>query len=294
MVPITVNTGLVPLMGKPLSFSFAPRMQNTTYKALGLDLVYFPLEVENDHLEKMVQAFRYMNSPGFAVTKPNKIKVIEYLDGLDELAEKMGAVNTVVKRDGKLIGYNTDGEGFIHSMKENTGIDFKENAFFCFGAGGAGRAACSCLAFYGAKKIVITDAVDEAAKSLAEDINKIFAPVASWIPFEEKVKHEEEIRTANVVMNCTGLGMFPDINETPIDISLMNKDQIAFDATYNPTKTLFLKEAELIGCKILNGEGMSYCQGAIQINLWTGKPAPFEQMKAENDKIVAEMQAAQK
>ena len=124
--------------------------------------------------------------------------------------------------------------------------------------------------------------------------SKNFAEIASWIPFADKAKFEAEVRLANVVMNNAGVGMYPKLDETPVDKSLLNKDQICFDAVYNPLKTRFLVEAEEVGCRILNGEGMSYYQGAIQIGLWTGKPDPVELMKAENDKIVAEIQAANK
>ncbi len=290
---ITVDTKLIALMGNPLRQSFAPRMQNEAYRALGLDFLYFPLEVENDHLSDMVQAFRNLNSPGFAVTKPNKIKVIEYLDGLDEFAGKMGAVNTVVKRDGKLIGYNTDGPGFIRALTLETGCNLKESTFFAFGAGGAGRAICCALAFHGAKEIIIVDRFDAASQSLAQDINKNFASVAKWISFEEKAAYEKVISQCDVVMNCSGVGMYPHIDETPIDIALLHAGQIVFDATYNPLKTLFLQQAEKVGCRILNGLGMSIHQGAIQVNLWSGMPEPVEIMTESINKIVAEIQAGQ-
>lgn len=291
---ITVDTGLIALMGKPLRQSFAPRMQNETYAALGLDLVYFPLEVENDHLGDMVQAFRHLNSPGFAVTKPNKIKVIEYLDELHELAQKMGAVNTVVKRDGKLIGYNTDGEGFIKSLQAETQVDIPGSVFFCFGAGGAGRAVCSSLAYHGAKALIIVDKYDEAAQSLALDINANFAPIAKYIPFADKEALRKAVQASQVVMNNSGLGMYPHLDETPLDSAWLRAGQIAFDATYNPLQTRFLREAEQAGCTIVNGLGMSIHQGAMQVHLWSGQPEPVEIMSNVINQIVAEVQAAQK
>ncbi len=149
---ITVDTKLIGLLGKPLRQSFSPRMQNEAYQAAGLDYLYYPIEVENDHLGDVVNGLRYMNYCGFAVTKPNKIQVIQYLDELDPLAKKMGSVNTVVNTDGKLKGYNTDGEGFVRSLLTQTNCCLNTSIFFCFGAGGAGRAMCSTLAYRGAKK----------------------------------------------------------------------------------------------------------------------------------------------
>ena len=286
---ITVDTGLIPLLGNPLRQSFAARLHNEAYRSLGLDLLYFPIEVGNEHLGDVVGALRHMNSPGFAVTKPNKIKVIEYLDELDDLAGKMGAVNTVVKRDGRLIGYNTDGEGFVRSFLDETRINLSDTTFFCFGAGGAARAICCCLAYHGAKHIIVTNRTDAKAKSLAEDINSVFAPVAQWIPFSEKQRIEAEIMATDVIMNNSGVGMYPNTNETPIDKNLLHEGQICFDATYNPLKTIFLQEAEQMGCQIVNGQGMSIYQGAIQVKLWTGKDEPIASIRETNNKIVAEM-----
>ena len=155
---IDINTKMITLLGKPLGQSFAARMQNAGYEAAGLNMLYFYTEVDKDHLGDVVNGLRYMNFAGFAVTKPNKVRVLRYLDELDPLCKKMGASNTVVKTpEGKLIGYNTDGVGFYTSLVEEGKINVEESTFFCFGAGGAGRAMCSVLAYHGAKKIYITE-----------------------------------------------------------------------------------------------------------------------------------------
>ena len=121
-------------------------MQNKGYEAAGLNMVYFYTETDNEHLGDIVNGLRYMNFAGFAVTKPNKVKVLEYLDELDPLCQKMGSSNTVVKTpEGKLIGYNTDGVGFYTALTEEAGVKADQCVFFCFGGGGAGRAMCSIL-----------------------------------------------------------------------------------------------------------------------------------------------------
>ena len=118
MAKVDINTKMITLLGDPLKQSFAAQMQNCGYEAAGLNMIYFYTEVNNEHLADVVNGIRYMNFAGFAVTKPNKVKVLEYLDELDPLCEKMGASNTVVKTpEGKLVGYNTDGIGFIRSME---------------------------------------------------------------------------------------------------------------------------------------------------------------------------------
>lgn len=276
MATVDINTKMVTLLGDPLKQSFAAQMQNSGYEAAGLNMLYFYTEVNNEHLEDVVNGIRYMNFAGFAVTKPNKVKVLQYLDELDPLCEKMGASNTVVRTpEGKLIGYNTDGIGFIRSIQKDGGIKVDENTYFCIGAGGAGRAMCSALAYYGAKKIYISDFVEESSKSLVEDINKNFAPVAEYVPHGDFSKVAE----VSVVMNASGIGMGSHIGENPMPKEFISADKFYFDACYNPDKTQFLLDAEAAGAKVLNGLGMSLYQGAAQIEHWTGKEAPIEAMR---------------
>lgn len=285
---VNINTKMVTLLGKPLSQSYAARMQNAAYRAAGLNMLYFYTEVENDHLGDVINGIRHMNFAGFAVTKPNKVEVMKYVDEMDPLCEKMNASNTVVIRDGKLIAYNTDGIGFFRSLQEEAPeIDVKDSAFFCLGAGGAARAICSVLAYNGAKKIYITDKIPSAAKELVNDINERFAPVAEVVDMEDEKAVKEKVAESDVVMNCTGVGMPVSIDKTPIPKEYLRPGQLCFDATYNPSKTRFLKEAEEVGCKILNGLGMSLYQGAAQIELWSGKKAPVEAMRQELLDILA-------
>lgn len=219
------------------------------------------------------------------MTKPNKVRVLRYLDELDPLCKKMGASNTVVKTpEGKLIGYNTDGVGFYTSLVEEGKINVEESTFFCFGAGGAGRAMCSVLAYHGAKKIYITDFYEPCAESLVMDINENFAPVAELVHHGDYAK----IAECNVVMNASGIGMGSTIGQTPMPVEHIQPGQFYFDACYNPDKTQFLLNAEEKGCQVLNGLGMSLYQGATQIELWTGEKAPVEAMRKELMDILAE------
>ena len=275
---VDINTKMITLLGTPLSQSFAARMQNAGYEAAGLNMLYFYTETDNEHLGDIVNGLRYMNFAGFAVTKPNKVKVLEYLDELDPLCEKMGASNTVVKSaDGKLVGYNTDGVGFYTSLTEEGGVQVDQSVFFCFGGGGAGRAICSILAYKGARKIYVTDAYEPCANSLVDDINNNFAPVAEYVPYGEYSK----LAACNVVINAAGVGMGKSIGKSPLPKEYIQSSQFYFDACYNPERTQFLLDAEEKGCKVLNGLGMSLYQGVAQIELWTGKRAPVEAMRQE-------------
>lgn len=284
MIP-DINTKMITLIGTPLGQSFASRMQNTGYQAAGLNMIYFYTEADNEHLGDIVNGLRYMNFAGFAVTKPNKVAVLQYLDELDPLCEKMGACNTVLKTpEGKLIGYNTDGIGFYTSLVQEGGVKVEQSVFFCFGGGGAGRAMCSVLAYKGARKIYITDAYEPCAKSLVEDINTKFAPVAEYVPYGDFSK----LAASDVVLNASGIGMGKTIGQSPLPKEYIQSSQMYFDACYNPDKTQFLLDAEEKGCKILNGLGMSLYQGVAQVELWSGKKAPVEAMRQELMNILAE------
>lgn len=284
MIP-DIDTKMVTLIGTPLSQSFAARMQNRGYEEAGLNQIYFYTEADNEHLGDIVNGIRYMNFAGFAVTKPNKVKVLEYLDELDPLCEKMGSSNTVVRTpEGKLIGYNTDGSGFYRSLIEEGGVKPDQCVFFCFGGGGAGRAMCSVLAYKGARKIYITDKFEACAKELVDDINNNFAPVAEFVPQGDFSK----LAACDVVLNASGVGMGKTIGQTPLPKEYIKKGQLYFDACYNPARTQFLRDAEEKGCRVLNGLGMSLYQGAAQIELWTGKAAPLEAMRAELMQILEE------
>jgi shikimate dehydrogenase len=143
------------------------------------------------------------------------------------------------------------------------------------------------LAYYGAKKIYIANRTKSKAQQLVDDINQNFAPVAELVDLEDKVLLEEKIKESDVVMNNTGLGMLSCPDETPIPKEYLRPGQLCFDATYNPSKTRFLIEAEEMGCSIMNGLGMSLYQGAEQIELWSGKAAPVEVMRQELMNILA-------
>lgn len=281
---IDIHTRFITLLGDPLAQSFAARMQNRGYEAAGLNLVYFYTVTGQAHLGEIIQGLRHMPFAGFAVTKPNKVKVLEYLDELDPLCAKMGSSNTVVKLpDGRLKGYNTDGVGFYRALDE-AGVSVKEKTFFCIGSGGAGRAICSALAYHGAGRILIADLAEESARSLAGDINQNFAPVAEAIPYGDFSRVQE----ANAVINASGVGMGKTIGQTPLPPEYIRPGQFYFDACYNPDRTRFLENAEKAGCPVLNGLTMSLYQGTAQVELWSGQKAPVEAMRQELEKILAE------
>ena len=274
---IDVNTKLVGLLGKPLEHSFSPEMHNSTFESMDLNYYYFPIEVGKDKLPKVLEGIRNMNFAGFNVTKPNKVRVLDYLDDIEELAEKIGAIKNIVNIDGKLIGYNTDGKGFIRSFKDKIDSGPEGKKYVILGSGGAGRSIAFNLANEGAEKIVLFDQYLYCSRKVADQLNKRVKTCATNMELK-KDNLKREIENADVVINATGVGMYPDVEETPIDKELLHENLIVCDITYNPLKTKFLKEAEEIGCQTVNGVGMLINQGAEAFELWTGVNAKIKKM----------------
>lgn len=277
MKMIDVDTKLVALLGKPLEHSFSPQMHNSTFRSMDLNYYYFPIEVGKDNLSRVMDGIRYMNFAGFNVTKPHKVRVLEELDDIEDLAEKIGAVNTVVNIDGKLKGYNTDGSGFIRSFKDKFATDLNGKKYVILGAGGAGRSIAFNLANNGAEKIVIFDQYLYCSCKVVAELNERVQTCATYMEFKDK-NLKEEINNCDVLINATGVGMYPDVDDIPIAKELLHENLIVSDITYNPLQTKFLEEAEEIGCKTLNGIGMLIHQGAEAFELWTGIDAPTKKM----------------
>lgn len=291
---IQITTKLIALLGKPLDHSFAARIQNEAFAAEGLDYYYYPSEVGNEDLKIVLEAARAQNYAGLVITKPNKVFVCGLLDELDPLAAAMQSVNTVVKtKDGRLVGYNTDGLACVKSL-EDAGVRVKEERFFCIGAGGVGRSIAYTLAHCGAKKIWLTDVISESADALGRDINRDFPGVAEVVSMEKADLARNVSGQAEVIMNLTGLGMGKSAGQMPFTPEIFHPGQLAFDAIYNPPETRFLKEAKARGCRTLNGMNMNVYQGAIGFQLHTGRKAPIGQMRRTVETILAERAAAEK
>lgn len=272
---VNTNTKLTGLIGYPLIQSYSPIMQNTAFQECKLNKIYIPIEVEPNNLETVVKGITKMNFDGFNITKPYKIDIIKYLDEIDEYASLIGAVNTVKISNGIIKGYNTDGTGFLRSFKENTGTNIEGKNVFILGSGGAARAVVITMALNKAEKIYISNRTYEKAISLAGDVKKSGNCIA--IPMEYK-EMEKAINDSHVLINTTSVGMFPNIDESPLNKNLLNETLIVCDIVYNPLKTRLLKDAEEKGCKIVPGLSMLVYQGAEAFEIWTDMKAPIDIM----------------
>ena len=220
---------------------------------------------------------------GFNVTMPCKTKVAELADELSDAAELIGACNTVVVKDGKLHGHNTDGIGFVRNLKEH-GTDVKDKVITVMGAGGAATAIQVQAALEGAKKIYIFNCKDKFyanAENTARKIqNKVPGVTVEVYPLEDSQKLYEKIKESDILVNATKSGMKPAEDESLIkDVSVFRPDLVVADAVYNPRETKLIREAKAAGCKIaLGGIGMLLWQGEAAFRIFTGESMPTEEV----------------
>jgi shikimate dehydrogenase len=263
------------IFGYPVRHTFSPGMHNAAFKKLNLDSRYVPFEVLPHNLEAAAKAVIPLGLCGINVTVPHKEKIIDYLDDLSEEARLIGAVNTIEIADGKLIGHNTDGRGFLRSLRDNAGFTPKGKQIVIIGSGGAARAVGFCLALAGVKKISLTDLVEEKALALVTDITDKTGRLVEYISHESLGASVVE---ADCVINATPLGL-KNTDSLPVDAEYIRKEHLVCDLVYNPAETRFLKTAKARGAKRLPGIGMLLFQGVIAFEIWTGKKAPVTIMK---------------
>ncbi|MAS91986.1 MAG: shikimate dehydrogenase [Verrucomicrobiales bacterium] len=264
---------LVGCYGFPVAENPTQAMIEPAFRDMGLDWRYLTLEVKPEDLEAAVAGARAFGFQGFNCTIPHKVAVIQYLDGLGESAELMGAVNCVVRRDGKLIGENTDGKGFVSSFKELA--DPAGKSLVLLGAGGASRAIGVEMALAGVKKITLVNRSTERGKELEELFSgKLNDAVGGglevkFVPWDGDYTIPEG---TDILVNATSIGLFPDVDaRIPLDIDSLSSETVVADVIPNPPTTRLVREAREKGCQVIDGLGMLVAQGVIGIEFWTGK-----------------------
>lgn len=265
---------LIALFGDPVDENATVVIQEAAFQALGLNYRYITARVLPEDLETAVRALKALNMKGANVTIPHKVEILKYLDHVSETAALMGAVNTIYLKDGETYGENTDGKGFITSVID-AGIEPKGKRVVILGAGGAARAMTVELAKAGAARISIVNRNAARGVALADMLNAKTAAEAEYIPWEGAFAIPQD---ADIVVNATSVGMFPDPNKPDIDYSTLQERMIVCDGVHNPRRTPFLIEVAKRGCKTLEGFSMLINQGAIGFKLWTGLDAPVDVM----------------
>ncbi|AHF79880.1 shikimate dehydrogenase [Thermococcus paralvinellae] len=260
---IDAKTKLYGLIGKPVEHSLSPAIHNALFKKYNINAVYLAFEV--DDLESAVKGIRGLKISGLNVTMPYKEQILEFLDGLSEEANAIGSVNTVVNREGKLIGYNTDGIGTLKALKRFTEVEGKR--VLLLGAGGAGKAITYTLSRLA--KVVVLNRTEKKAKELEK-----FGVKGEKL---SKESLEYYLSWADIVINATSLGMNED--KTPIPKELLKEKLVVFDIVYSPLETKLLRETRKFGCLTIDGLWMLIYQGAESFRLWTGVKPDVEFMR---------------
>lgn len=267
---------LTGVFGDPVEGNPTGVMEEAAFDACGLNYRYLTLKVTPEDFPAAMASIKALHMKGMNLTMPHKITVLPYLDELSQAASIIGAVNTIVVRDGKMFGENTDGKGFVQALK-NQGISLTGKQVVILGAGGAAKAIAVECALAGASSLTIVNRTEAKAKELADTIAEhtpAGARWAKWMPAYQ-IPHGTD-----VLIQATNIGFSPDETQKPdIDYSTITPDMVVSDVVFNPADTYFLQEARKHGAATINGLGMLACQGALNFTLWTGVDAPLELME---------------
>ena len=282
---VSGKTRICGLIGDPVEHSMSPAMQNAAFRELGLDYIYVPFRVKSTELGQAIAGMRALNIRGLNVTVPHKVAVVQFLDKLDPLAEKIGAVNTIVNDDGVLTGYNTDATGFLQALLERE-IEPAGKRAVILGAGGAARAIAFILAERGATLLILNRALElDWAEELAQRLSATFNKKVKALELNRE-NLMPALDKADILVNATSVGMSPKADETPLPAGLLRPGLIVYDIVYNPVKTRLLREAEAVGASTISGVDMLVWQGALAFEKWTGRKAPVELMKRETVRLL--------
>ena len=258
---------LVGVFGDPVDGNPTCVVEEAAFRKAGLNWRYLTCKVLPENLGAAIGALRALNMRGVNLTMPHKINVIPYLDSMSEAARLIGAVNTVVVQDGKLYGDNTDGRGFVQSLKDAE-IPLAGKTVTVLGAGGAAKAIGVECALAGVKKINVVNRSAERGAALAETINANTSAEAVYIPWNGTAAIPEG---TEILINATCVGLYPDVNDIPdVDFDAITPAMTVCDVVFNPVKPQFLRKAEAKGARIITGIGMLVNQGALNYRLWTG------------------------
>lgn len=261
------------LLGKKLGHSISPKIHKEIFKNLNIDEDYSLIELDENQIENFFKN-EIKNYRGLNVTIPYKIKVMEFMDEISKEARDIGAINTIFQKDGKLYGYNTDYFGFKRMLEENK-IFVSEKNSVVLGAGGGARAVIKYLIDENAKNILIVARNLEKAKKELEDLVKDRDNI-NFMDFENFEKREEE---GYLIVNCTPVGMYPNIDDSPISKNVSKKYENSVDLIYNPSETKFLKYAKSSGKKSVNGLYMLVAQAVEAEEIWQERKISNEVIK---------------
>lgn len=255
-------TNVYCIIGNPVRHSLSPIIHNMSFKRAGINSVYLAFEIKN--LGDAIKGIKALGIKGVSITIPFKTEVIKYLDEVDPIAKKIKAANTILNRDGSLVGYNTDWLGAVEALREVTELEGKKALIL--GAGGASRAIAYGLISSNCQLIITNRSLDKA-KKLAEEMGCLYS--------------QELTTEVDIVINSTSVGMYPLEEESPLPKCYLKKGMIVMDIVYKPLKTKLLKEAAKAGCITIDGLSMLSYQAAYQFEIWTGIKPDISKIKED-------------
>lgn len=267
------------VLGHPIGHTLSPVMHNAAFEKMGIDAIYLAFDVHPNDLISVLHAMGKMKFRGVNLTVPLKEIAFNGIQDLDTSARVLGAVNTVsYLPDGRMIGYNTDGYGFLTALKESFGIEVNGLKVFIYGCGGAGRAVALTCAIEKAEEIILTDIVVEKCIRVSDEIKKL-NPFVKVVVCETNDKNVEKLSYfADLIVQCTPCGMKKD-DKSPLDVSAFRKGTYVYDLVYIYPETDFMKKARSAGALAANGLGMLLHQGAKALSIWLGCDVPLDVMR---------------
>lgn len=274
------HTKIAGIFGDPIGHTLSPAMHNAAFRAVGMNAVYVPFHVKADPkgaLKAAVESVRALGMLGVNVTIPHKEKVFKFLDEVDEHAIEIGAVNTIVNREGRLFGYNTDGAGYVLSLRKETGFRPGGKKAVIIGSGGAARSILYSILALSPSSVVLVNRTVKRAEALAKEFAPRFSSQVEAAPLERGAM-EKLLVSADLVVNTTSIGMMGK-GELELPLDVLPSRAVVSDIVYRPLKTGLIKAAEKRGLKVHAGLGMLIRQGAIGFELWTGRKAPVNVME---------------
>ncbi|MGT2948152.1 shikimate dehydrogenase [Streptococcus devriesei] len=273
------HTRLAAVVARPIKHSISPFIQNYAFDKTGVNGVYVAWDIPESDLEATVENVRRYDMFGINISMPYKQAVIPYLDEVTQAADLIGAVNTVVNRKGRLLGYNTDGLGFFRSLAVFADFDVKDKTMTILGGGGAATAIIAQAAINGAAKINIfnqTEFLQETKEKAKELSAKTGVPLEIF-PVEDLQLIQEKVLASDLFVNATSVGMDGKSMIINDDFEFP-KDLMVADVIYQPFETPFLHLVRSRGLKAINGLGMLLFQAAEAFELWTGKEMPSQEI----------------
>ena len=300
LAPINAATRLCAVLGSPIRHSASPAMHNAAFAALGLDWRYLAFEVDPKNLRAAIEGARAMHFAGLNLTVPHKLLAVDMVDELDASAKTWGAVNTIKFDSGtgilpvcpedltgklpvppavRAVGYNTDADAIITSLREDLNVELRGASVLLLGAGGAGRTAALKLAAEAVAELFLINRTTSKVEVIAGEIKKQFPAVRVVAGYPQK--------DVDLLLNATSLGLKTD-DASPLDETQfsLNQARAVYDMIYRPAETKLLAAAKAAGCRTANGIGMLVQQGAKAFEIWTGRPAPVDVMRRAVEKSV--------